>query len=71
MDGHPLTDYRTIVNLIASTKTKAGLIVKVRLDKNTYERGIKVSAAELKSLNIHPVWSKYSNALLCVVCISV
>jgi hypothetical protein len=51
--GHPLTDYRTIVNLIASTKTKAGLIVKVRLDKNTYERGIKVSAEEIKSLNIH------------------
>ena len=52
--GRPLTDYRTIVNLIASTKTKGGLIVKVRLDRNTYERGIKVSAAEIKSLNIHP-----------------
>ena len=52
--GRPLTDYRTIVNLIASTKTKAGLIVKVRLDRNTYERGIKVSAEEIKSLNIHP-----------------
>jgi hypothetical protein len=45
--GHPLTDYQTIVNLIASTTTKAGLTVKVRLDMNRYERGIKVSAEEL------------------------
>ncbi len=52
--GRPLTDYRTIVNLIASTTTRAGLIVKVRLDRKIYERGIKVSAAEIKSLNIHP-----------------
>ena len=52
--GRPLTDYRTIVNLIASTTTKAGLIVKVRLDKKTYQRGIKVSAEEMRSLNIHP-----------------
>ena len=48
--GRPLTDYQTIVNLIASTTTKTGLFVKVRLDKNTYQRGIKVSPEELKSL---------------------
>ena len=52
--GRPLSDYQTVVNLIADTKTKAGLIVKARLDKNTYERGIKVSAQELKALKLKP-----------------
>jgi len=36
--GHILTDYRTIVNLIAGSKTRTGPTVKVRLDRHTYER---------------------------------
>lgn len=50
--GRPLTDYRTVVNLIASTATNTGLTVKVRLDKKKYQRGIKVSEEELKNLII-------------------
>jgi len=50
--GRPLTDYQTVVNLIASTKTKTGLEVKARLDTKTYQRGIKVSKDEMKRLNI-------------------
>jgi len=50
--GKPLTDYQTVVNLIASTKTKTGLEVKARLDTKTYERGIKVHKDEIKSLNL-------------------
>jgi transposase len=50
--GRPLTDYRTVVSLIAATKTRTGLIVKARLDRNTYARGIKVSAQEMKSLKL-------------------
>ena len=50
--GRPLTDYRTVVDLIASTKTKAGLTVKVRLDKKKYEKGKKVPESEIKKLNI-------------------
>lgn len=50
--GRPLTDYRTIVNLIASTTTKAGLTVEVRLDKKQYKKGIKVSKSEIEKLNI-------------------
>jgi len=50
--GRPLTDYRTVVELIASTKTKSGLVVKVRLDKKNYEKGKKVPKDEIKSLNI-------------------
>ena len=50
--GKPLKDYRTIVDLIGATTTKAGLVVKARLDKKKYKKGKKVSQAELKRLNI-------------------
>jgi len=52
--GRPLTDYRTVVNLIASTTTKTGLTVKVRLDKRSYQRGIKVSQDELEKIALRP-----------------
>jgi len=52
--GRPLVDYRTIVNLIASTTTKSGLTVKVRLDTNRYRRGIKVSEEELSKIALTP-----------------
>ena len=42
----------TIYNLIAATTTKTGLTVKVRLDKNKYEKGIKVPPEEIKNLKI-------------------
>ena len=51
--GRPLTDYRTVVDLIASTTTKEGLVVKVRLDKKQYKKGKKVPAREIEKLNIH------------------
>lgn len=50
--GHPLVSYETVINLIASTKTKTGLQVKARLDKKTYEKGIKVPKKELDLINI-------------------
>ncbi len=50
--GRPLTDYRTVVDLIAATTTKMELIVKARLDNKKYKRGIKVSASEMAKLNI-------------------
>jgi transposase len=51
--GKPLLTYQTIINLISSTKTKTGLTVKARLNKKKYKKGIKVSDAEMKKLNIH------------------
>jgi transposase len=50
--GCPLADYQTVVNLIAGTKTKMGLSIKVRLDTREYQRGIKVSAEEIEQLKI-------------------
>ena len=45
--GKPLVSHQTIVNLIASTTTRTGLIVKAALDTNHYETEIKVSDEEL------------------------
>lgn len=48
----PLENLGTIINLIASTTTKTGLQIEAELDKNEYEKGIKVSDDEMASLNI-------------------
>jgi hypothetical protein len=45
--GRPLTCYQSIVNLIGSTTTKTGLIVKAALDPTEYETGIKISSRNL------------------------
>ncbi len=50
--GRPLTDYRTIVELIAATTSTAGLTVRCKLDDNLYPAGIKVSDQEMAELNI-------------------
>ena len=52
--GHPLHDYETVVKLIARTTTAKGLTVTCRLDRRKYATGQRVSAAEMKTLNIHP-----------------
>ena len=52
--GRPLLSQGVIVNLIANTKTKAGLTIKAALDANGYELGIQVSPEEIAALNIHP-----------------
>lgn len=52
--GRPLTNYRVIVDLIASTKTETGLKVYAALDKNKYELKKKVSDEEMAGLNLEP-----------------
>jgi Rhodopirellula transposase DDE domain len=52
--GKPLVSHQVIVQLIANTTTDTGLTVACRLDDNTYEKGIKVSDAEMAALNIRP-----------------
>jgi len=51
--GKPLVNYQTIIQLIAATTTKAGLIVKSELDTNSYPKGIKVADAEMDAINLH------------------
>jgi hypothetical protein len=60
--GRPLTDRIAVVELIGATTTKTGLKVECALDTRTYEKGIKVSDAEMESLDItgdtfHPEWN--------------
>ena len=50
--GKPLYDLQTVVNLISSTTTRAGLIVKSAVDDTYYEKGIKVSDRELERINL-------------------
>ena len=60
--GKPLTSRLVVVELIAATTTKAGLKVQCELDTRVYPKGIKVSDAEMDTLNIkgdpfHPEWN--------------
>jgi len=50
--GRPLVDRETIVQLIGSVRTAAGLKVKARLDTRSYPTGIKVSDNEMDDLLI-------------------
>jgi hypothetical protein len=50
--GRPLVSHQTIVNLIASTTSQNGLLVKAALDRATYETGIKVSDEQMAKLNL-------------------
>jgi Rhodopirellula transposase DDE domain len=60
--GTPLTSRLAVVELIASTTTKTGLIVRCELDSRIYPKGIKVSDDEMASIKIkgdafHPEWN--------------
>jgi hypothetical protein len=50
--GQPLVSRQVVVNLIASTTTRRGLIVKAAIDTNQYEKGIKVSNEELAAVRL-------------------
>jgi transposase len=52
--GQPLIDRATVVNLIANTKTKTGLVVQAMLDENQYETGRKISDDAMAALNLIP-----------------
>ena len=52
--GKPLVTHQVIVQLIGNTTTKTGLTVQCRLDENDYEKGVRVSDAEMAALNITP-----------------
>jgi hypothetical protein len=60
--GRPLTSRLAVVELIAATTTATGLTVACELDTNTYNKGIKVTKAEIAALNLqgndfHPEWN--------------
>jgi Rhodopirellula transposase DDE domain len=50
--GVPLETLQVVINLIGSTRTQQGLEVHAWLDENTYQKGRKVSDAEMSELSI-------------------
>lgn len=52
--GRPLEDHAMVVSLIGSTTTATGLKVHAALDGRTYEKGRKVSDAELAAVDLRP-----------------
>ena len=60
--GKPLRSFETMLGCIRDTTTEAGLKVKAFLVDRVYEKGIKVSDKEMKTLNLHrrricPTWN--------------
>jgi hypothetical protein len=58
----PLTSRLAVVDLIAATTATTGLTVACGLDTKTHEKGIKVTKAEMATLNLHrdifhPEWN--------------
>ena len=51
--GEPLTDYETVVNLIAQTTTTTGLKVSCRLDRRKYPVGRRISDEEWEKITLH------------------
>jgi transposase len=52
--GRPLTDIRTIVELIAATKTKTGLTVQAAYDPTWYPTGEKITDADYATIPLTP-----------------
>jgi len=52
--GEPLLSHAAIVNLISSTRTRAGLRVRCALDTHCYPSGIKVSDDQFQTIDIRP-----------------
>jgi hypothetical protein len=53
--GRPLTDYQTILELIAHTTTETGLTVSACLDDGVYPTGVKVTDDELAAVPLVPL----------------
>jgi Rhodopirellula transposase DDE domain len=47
-----LRSYETVISLNSNTTNRGGLVVRARLDRRRYPIGKKVSAEELRELNI-------------------
>lgn len=52
--GQPLTDIDTVLNFIRTTTTKTGLVVTAQLIADHYDKGIRITDAEMRLLNHVP-----------------
>ena len=52
--GRPLETLRTVVELISATTTETGLTIHADHDPAIYERGVKITDAQLAAVPLHP-----------------
>ena len=52
--GRPLVSREAVVSLIANTTTKKGLTVQAALDTGSYATGVKLTDAQMATLNLSP-----------------
>jgi hypothetical protein len=50
--GRPLRTFETVVNLIANTTNRGGLVVRAQIDRGRYPTGKKISAKEFRAIKI-------------------
>jgi len=50
--GRPLDSYETVVNYIRTTATKTGLTVRAELVERKYEKGVRITDAQMKQLPV-------------------
>ena len=64
--GQPLSDYSTMIRLIAETKTQTGLRVHCALSSKDYPTKIKVSEEQMAALDLlkHPILPEWNYTLL-------
>ncbi len=60
--GKPLISYEVIINLIKGTRTKSGLKILAKMDKQKYEKGRKIPEEEFSKIKItlhkiNPAWN--------------
>jgi hypothetical protein len=52
--GRPLTDLRTIIELISATTTEGCLTIQAGHDPNWYPTGVKITDTELAAIPLKP-----------------
>jgi hypothetical protein len=52
--GRPLLTHATIVNLIAATRTQAGLKVHCAIDRRQYPKSVKISDEQMRHIHLLP-----------------
>ena len=52
--GEVLRTLDKMLALIRGAGTETGLVIEAELDESTYEKGIKITDKQMKTLNIHP-----------------
>lgn len=52
--GQPLVSHEVMINLIANTRTRSGLLVRAELDPAKYPKGVKVTEEDFTSIRSEP-----------------